>query len=89
VNGFTQFRRYESVSLGLDRIILLEEDQAPKNRYRILPDLPAPLRPILDLATKEPVDPKKLMRFFEMPREKIRDSLYRVTLMYPDLNEGR
>jgi len=98
VNGFTQLRRYESVSLGLDRKILLEEDQIPKNWYCILPDLPAPLKPILDPATKEPVDPRMLMRLFpkelimqevsqerfiQIPEE-VRDvyRLYRPTPMY-------
>jgi len=48
------------VSLGLDRKILLTEDQIPKNWYCVLPDLPKPLQPILDPETLEPVDPKML-----------------------------
>ncbi len=53
-------------------------------------DLPAPLKPILDPASKEPVDPRKLLkqemsseRFIQIP-EQVRDvyRLYRPTPMY-------
>ncbi len=71
--GYTQFRRDECVSLGLDRKILLTEDQIPKNWYCILPDLPAPLKPLLDPKTQEPVDPKTLEAIFpkELNRQEV------------------
>ena len=86
------------VSLGLDRKILLTEDQIPKNWYCVLPDLPKPLQPILIPETLELVDPKMLEaifpkellkqemsgeRFLQIPEE-IRDAhrLWRPTPMY-------
>jgi len=44
--------------------ILLEEDEIPKQWYNILPDLPKPLPPILDPATREPMKPEPLMALF-------------------------
>lgn len=44
--------------------ILLEEDEIPKQWYNILPDLPKPLPPILDPATREPMRPEPLMALF-------------------------
>jgi tryptophan synthase beta chain len=86
------------VSLGLDRKILLEEDRIPKKWYCINPDLPAPMQPLLNPETFEPVDPKMLMaifpkellaqemsmdRFIQIPEE-VRDvyRLWRPTPMY-------
>ena len=86
------------VSLGLDKKILLDEDRIPKKWYCINPDLPAPMKPLLDPKTLEPVDPKMLEaifprellkqemsmdRFIEIPEE-IRDiyRLWRPTPMY-------
>ena len=86
------------VSLGLERKILLEEDRIPKKWYCINPDLPAPMQPLLNPETLEPVDPKMLMaifpkellaqemsmdRFIQIPEE-IRDvyRLWRPTPMY-------
>jgi predicted alternative tryptophan synthase beta-subunit len=77
--------RYECVSLGLDRDILLTEDQTPKKRYCILTDLPKTLQPVLTPETLEPVDSKMLeavfpggllkqemsgVRFVQIPEEK-------------------
>ena len=86
------------VSLGLDKKILLDEDRIPKKWYCINPDLPAPMKPLLDPLTLEPVDPKMLEaifprellkqemsmeRFIEIPEE-VRDvyRLWRPTPMY-------
>jgi len=66
-------RRYECVSLGLDRKILLTEDRIPKNWYCILPDLPKPLQPLIDPKTREPVDPRMLEAIF--PKELIRQEV--------------
>lgn len=52
------------VSLGLDKKILLTEDQIPKDWYCILPDLPGPLQPLLDPKNREPVDPRMLEAIF-------------------------
>jgi tryptophan synthase beta chain len=88
----------KSVSLGLEKKILLDEDRIPKKWYCINPDLPAPMKPLLDPKTLEPVDPKMLEaifprellkqemskeRFIEIPEE-IRDvyRLWRPTPMY-------
>jgi tryptophan synthase beta chain len=77
--------RYECVSLGLDREILLTEDQTPKKRYCILTDLPKTLRPVLTPETLEPADSMMLeavfpgglqeqefsgVRFVQIPEEK-------------------
>jgi len=86
------------VSIGLERKILLTEDRIPKKWYCVLPDLPKPLKPLLDPKTREPVDPKMLEaifpkallkqemsgdRFVQIPEE-IRDvyRLWRPTPMY-------
>jgi predicted alternative tryptophan synthase beta-subunit len=61
------------VSLGLDRKILLTEDQIPKDWYCILPDLPGPLQPLLDPKTRKPVDPRMLEAIF--PRELVRQKV--------------
>jgi tryptophan synthase beta chain len=41
-------------NIMLTRKILLDEDQIPKKWYNITPDLPKPLPPFIDPATKEP-----------------------------------
>jgi len=61
------------VSIGPSKKILLTEDRIPKKWYCVLPDLPAPLKPILNPATKEPVDPKMLQALF--PNELIRQEV--------------
>jgi tryptophan synthase beta chain len=46
--------------------ILLDENDIPKKWYNILPDMPTPLSPPLNPATKEPVGPKDLSAIFPM-----------------------
>jgi tryptophan synthase beta chain len=47
-----------------NRKVLLDEDGIPKEWYNILPDLPAPLPPPINPATREPVKPQELERVF-------------------------
>ena len=78
--------RYECVSLGLDREILLTEDVTPKKRYCILPDLPETLQSIPspetieqeDSLMLEEVSPGRLQRqgisgdrYVQIPEEKM------------------
>jgi tryptophan synthase beta chain len=61
--------------------ILLTEDEVPLDYYNILPDLPKPLEPPLNPATKEPVSPKDLEAIFckESVRQEVsRDRFVRV-----------
>jgi tryptophan synthase beta chain len=44
--------------------VLLNEEDIPKQWYNILPDLPKPLPPPIDPATKEPVKPEMLEQLF-------------------------
>ncbi|MDO9098287.1 MAG: TrpB-like pyridoxal phosphate-dependent enzyme, partial [Candidatus Methanoperedens sp.] len=53
--------------------ILLDENDIPKKWYNILPDMPTPLSPPLNPATKEPVSPKDLAAIF--PMELIRQEM--------------
>lgn len=46
--------------------ILLDENDIPKKWYNILQDLPTPLSPPLNPATKEPISPKDLSPIFPM-----------------------
>ncbi|MCZ7380274.1 MAG: TrpB-like pyridoxal phosphate-dependent enzyme [Candidatus Methanoperedens sp.] len=46
--------------------ILLDENDIPKKWYNILPDMPTPLSPPLNPATKEPIGPKDLLAIFPM-----------------------
>ncbi len=46
--------------------ILLDENDIPRKWYNILPDMPTPLSPPLNPATKEPVGPKDLSPLFPM-----------------------
>lgn len=46
--------------------ILLDEDELPKAWYNIQADLPTPLDPPLNPATKEPIGPEALSRIFPM-----------------------
>lgn len=46
--------------------ILLSEKDLPTHFYNILPDLPKPLEPALNPATKEPIRPEELARLFPM-----------------------
>ena len=48
----------------MTRKILLSEDDIPKYWYNILPDLPKPLPPPMNPATREPVKPEELMVLF-------------------------
>jgi tryptophan synthase beta chain len=80
-----------------NRKILLTEDQIPKQWYNIVPDLPKPLPPFIDPATKEPgvgivprVFPKEIIgqeistaRWIDIPEE-VRDvyRLWRPTPMF-------
>ena len=78
-NGNTKRKR----NIMLTRKILLDEDQIPKKWYNITPDLPKPLPPFIDPATKEPgvgivprIFPKEILgqeiskeRWIEIPEE--------------------
>ncbi|RLI38234.1 TrpB-like pyridoxal-phosphate dependent enzyme, partial [Candidatus Bathyarchaeota archaeon] len=57
----------------MNRKMLLDESEIPKQWYNILPDLPEPLPPPIDPETKEPVKPEKLMMIF--PKECIRQEV--------------
>jgi tryptophan synthase beta chain len=46
--------------------IILDENELPKQWYNILPDLPTPLEPPLNPATKEPIGPDDLLPIFPM-----------------------
>ena len=46
------------------RKILLDEEEIPKQWYNILPDLPKPVPPMINPATKEPVPPQALEAVF-------------------------
>ncbi len=46
--------------------IILDENELPKQWYNILPDLPTPLEPPLNPATKEPIGPDDLSPIFPM-----------------------
>jgi len=48
------------------RKILLDEEEIPKQWYNILPDLPKPLSPIINPATREPVKPEEIAPLFPM-----------------------
>ena len=50
----------------LNTKILLDENEIPKQWYNILPDLPTPLEPPLNPATKEPIGPEDLLPIFPM-----------------------
>jgi len=52
------------------RKIILNETDIPKQWYNILPDLPKPLPPPINPATKEPVKPSELQVLF--PKELVR-----------------
>ncbi len=47
-----------------ERKIVLDEEELPKEWYNILPDLPEPLPPPLNPATKEPLKPQDLEPIF-------------------------
>jgi hypothetical protein len=49
-------RRYECVSLGLDRNLLLTEDRITQNKHCILTDLPEASQAPIDLITKLHLD---------------------------------
>ncbi len=44
--------------------VYLDEDEIPKQWYNILPDLPKPLPPYIDPATREPMKPEPLLALF-------------------------
>jgi len=46
--------------------VLLDQDEMPRKWYNILPDLPEPLPPPLNPATKEPIKPEELAPIFPM-----------------------
>ena len=81
---------------------MLDEEDIPKQWYNINPDLPAPLPPPIDPATREPVNPEVLMalfakelvlqevsqeRFIDIPEE-VREiyRIWRPTPLYRALN---
>jgi tryptophan synthase beta chain len=74
----------EERSVGLDAVkIPLDLDDMPRAWYNILPDLPAPLPPPLNPATREPVGPDALAAIF--PAEIIRQEMSdRATEPIPD-----
>ncbi|MEM3662924.1 MAG: TrpB-like pyridoxal phosphate-dependent enzyme [Sulfolobales archaeon] len=49
-----------------DKKIFLPESEIPQRWYNILPDLPEPLPPPINPATKEPLKPEELARIFPM-----------------------
>ncbi|MCS7095412.1 MAG: TrpB-like pyridoxal phosphate-dependent enzyme [Thaumarchaeota archaeon] len=51
------------------RKVVLDENELPKRWYNILPDLPVPLPPPINPATRQPVNPQDLARIF--PKELI------------------
>jgi len=53
--------------------VLLDVSELPKVYYNILPDLPAPLPPPLNPATREPIGPDALAPIF--PKEIIRQEV--------------
>ncbi len=53
--------------------VLLDPDELPRAWYNILPDLPSPLPPPLNPATKEPIGPEALAPIF--PQEIIRQEV--------------
>ncbi|MEM2637125.1 MAG: TrpB-like pyridoxal phosphate-dependent enzyme [Candidatus Korarchaeota archaeon] len=55
------------------RTIILSEEEIPKQWYNIQPDLPRPLPPPINPATREPVKPEELMVLF--PKECIRQEV--------------
>ena len=58
-----------------DRKILLKENDIPKQWYNIVPDLPHPLPPFIDVETKQPgvgISPKNIPQRNHRPRNKPR-----------------
>ena len=53
--------------------VLLDEEEIPKQWYNIQPDLPEPLPPPINPATREPVNPKDLEAVF--PKECIKQEM--------------
>ncbi|MFH1443279.1 MAG: TrpB-like pyridoxal-phosphate dependent enzyme, partial [Candidatus Micrarchaeota archaeon] len=53
--------------------VLLQPDELPRNYYNLQADLPAPLAPPLNPATKEPVSPSDFEPIF--PKEIIRQEM--------------
>jgi len=49
-----------------DKKIFLPENEIPQRWYNILPDLPEPLPPLINPATKEPLKPEDLVKIFPM-----------------------
>ncbi len=49
-----------------DKKIFLPESEIPQRWYNILPDLPEPLPPPINPATKEPLKPEELAKIFPM-----------------------
>jgi tryptophan synthase beta chain len=50
----------------MENRILLSERELPKTWYNVLPDLPAPLPPPLNPATRQPADPSQLAAIFPL-----------------------
>lgn len=51
----------------MDNKILLSESEIPQRWYNILPDMPKPLPPAINPATKQPVKVEDLLPIFSMP----------------------
>src|SRR3989304_880820 len=65
-------RGNETMENGSMRVLLGAED-LPRTYYNILPDLPVPLPPPLNPATREPIGPEALAPIF--PKEIIRQEV--------------
>ena len=48
----------------MEKKIILSEKEMPEAWYNVLPDLPKPLPPVLNPATKEPIKPEDLLPIF-------------------------
>jgi len=48
----------------MEKKIILSEKEMPEAWYNVLPDLPEPLPPVLNPATKEPIKPEDLLPIF-------------------------
>jgi len=59
--------------MSVKKVILLDQEEIPKQWYNILPDLPKPLPPPIDPSTREPVKPEVLERVFakELIRQEV------------------
>lgn len=73
-----RFGGKKCVSLGLERTILLTEDDIPRKWISITPDLPKPPYPLINPGTQEPVKPEELLPIFskELLRQEVSQERY-------------